>query len=96
MGFCGLIDGTWRQSVKWWGDNFSEKGLKEKGKLWLRKTIQNAVTVLSEDDTYAEAVKTGGKYLCQLIMSAEKVSAELVKTAGKNHSILKQRLAVRN
>jgi len=45
---------------------------------------------------YAEAVKIGGKYLCPLIMTAEKVSAELVKTAGKNHSILKLRLAVRN
>jgi hypothetical protein len=43
-----------------------------------------------------EAVKTGGKYLCQLITTAERSSAEAVKTAGENYSILKQRLVMRN
>ncbi|HUV41397.1 MAG TPA: hypothetical protein VMW23_06400 [Sedimentisphaerales bacterium] len=64
----------------------------KKGKLWLRTTIQNAGTALSEDNMYGEAGKTGGKYLCRLIMATEKISAELIKTAGKSHSIFKRRL----
>ena len=30
-----------------------------------------------------EAVKTAGKYLCRLIMTAEKVIAETIKIAGE-------------
>jgi hypothetical protein len=57
--------------------------------------MQNARTALSEENIHGEAVKTAGKYLCQLRMTAEKSIAENVKTAGEKHSILKRWLVAR-
>ncbi len=51
----------------------------------MNKTIQNIGTAPSEDKMNGEAVKTAGKYLCQLIITAEKVIAEKIKTAGEKH-----------
>jgi len=50
--------------------------------------------ILNEDNVTGGAVKTGGKYLCRLITTAEKASAEAVKTAGKTRTVLKQQGAV--
>jgi 6-phosphogluconate dehydrogenase len=52
------------------------------------------VAALSKDNMTGEAVKTGGKYLCRLIMTAEKSIAEAVKTAGKTRAVFKQQAAV--
>ena len=48
----------------------------------MNKTIQNGAA-LSEDKKNGEAAKTAGKYLRQLITTAEKVIAETIKIAGE-------------
>lgn len=44
--------------------------------------MQNGA-VLSEDKMNGEAAKSAGKHLCRLIMTAEKVIAETIKSAGE-------------